>query len=353
MSVRIALAGYGYWGPNLARIIAQLDNAELIAVHDPILERSLDVKKRHPSVCFLESWEEVCDSSRFDALILATPAETHYKLAAAALKSGLDVLVEKPLALSTQEAFQLVRLSEESGRILMVGHTYEFNPAVERMRELAERGDLGDLFYGYSLRVNLGRIREDIDAWWNLAPHDVSIFNFLFQSAPVRVWAQSSSHIHPERADVVFATLQYPGNITSHIHVSWLDPCKERKLTLVGSERMVVFDDMSADARLRVFDKKAVPSEEPSAYGLYHTKLHAGDILIPKLPLVEPLAAECEHFLHCVQTRDIPRSDGFSGARTVQVLEAVTDSIDQGGIPIEITQMNPGLPQETETVSTW
>lgn len=336
LAIRVALAGYGYWGPNLARSIAQVEGAELSAIHEPIPDKRQQAEKRHPGTAILSSWRETLDPKRFDALVIASPAETHARLVAEALEAGLDVLVEKPLALSLEDAFRLTLLADDHERVLMVGHTYEYNPAVERIRVLLETGTLGTVFYGYSQRLNLGRIRDDIDAWWNLAPHDISIFNFLFQASPIRVSGQGSCHLNPHLSDVVFATLEYPNNIRAHIHVSWLDPSKERKMTLVGAEKMVVFDDMDTDARLRVYDKKAIPSESPDQYGLYHTKLHAGDILIPKLPLTEPLLAECKHFIHCVETREQPRSDGRSGVRVVQALEAVSRSIAGGGGPVEL-----------------
>ncbi|MCG3199440.1 MAG: Gfo/Idh/MocA family oxidoreductase [Candidatus Omnitrophica bacterium] len=339
MATRVALAGYGYWGPNLARNIGQVERAELAGIFDPDPGKRELAAKRHPGTAVLSSWEETLDSQRFDALVIAAPAETHARLAEEALQAGLDILVEKPLALSVEDAFRLTLLADDLERVLMVGHTYEYNPAVEKIRVLLETGTLGAVFYGYTQRLNLGRIRDDIDAWWNLAPHDISIFNFLFQASPIRVWGQGSHHLNPALADVVFATLEYPGNILAHIHVSWLDPSKERKMTLVGAEKMVVFDDMDADARLRIYDKKAIPSESPDQYGLYHTKLHAGDILIPQLPMTEPLFAECRHFVHCVETRERPRSDGRGGVRVVQALEAVSRSIANGGGPVELESL--------------
>lgn len=336
MTVRIALAGYGYWGPNLARNLANSPDADLAAVFDPVMEKKSVVSARHPETAFLENWSQCLDSDRFDAVVIAAPAAAHADLVHQALSAGLDVLVEKPLALSAAEAWELVHLAKEKDRILMVGHTFEFNPAVLRIRDLIENGELGDLFYGYSQRLNLGIIRRDVDAWWNLAPHDVSIFNLLFDGIPERVWGRGLSPLNNEVADVAFAVLEYPGNRSAHIHVSWLDPSKERTMTLVGSRKMVIFDDMDPEGRLKIFDKKAVPDTSPERFGLYHTKLHAGDILIPSIPAIEPLAAECAHFIECVQTRSRPRTDGANGARVVEVLEAVSRSMTQGGAPITL-----------------
>jgi predicted dehydrogenase len=244
------------------------------------------------------------------------------------------VLVEKPLALSTAEAVALAEAADRAGRVLLVGHTFEYNPAVTRMRELVEAGDLGELWYLHSQRVNLGRIQSDINALWSIGPHDVSIANYLVGSAPRWVSARGARYLHADVEDVVFATLGYDGGVLAHLHVSWLDPSKLRRTTVVGSRRMVVFDDLDSEAKLRVYDKGADPVS--GGFGEFQFRLRRGDLHVPRTDLTEPLALELEHFLECCRTGARPRTDGWNGVRVVATLEAAQQSLDKGGIQVEV-----------------
>jgi predicted dehydrogenase len=269
-----------------------------------------------------------------DALVIASPARTHAPLVIEALQAGKHVLVEKPLALSTAEAVALAEAADRAGKVLLVGHTFEYNPAVTRMRELLEAGELGDLWYLHSQRVNLGRIQTDINALWSIGPHDISIANHLVGSAPRWVAARGARYLHAEVEDVVFATLGYDDGVLAHIHVSWLDPSKLRRTTLVGSRRMVVFDDLDSEAKLRVYDKGA--DQVGGGFGEFQFRLRRGDLHVPRTDLTEPLALELDHFLECCRTGARPRTDGWNGVRVVATLEAAQQSLDKGGIQVEV-----------------
>ena len=271
-----------------------------MACVDPDPARRAEVAHRYPWVRVLADSDEVMADPGIDALVVASPARTHAPLVAEAVAAGKHVLVEKPLALSTAEAIALAEAADRAGLVLLVGHTFEYIPAVTRMRALVEAGDLGDLWYLHSQRVNLGRIQSDINALWSIGPHDVSIANYLIGSAPRWVSARGARYLHADVEDVVFATLGYDGGVLAHLHVSWLDPSKLRRTTVVGSRRMVVFDDLDSEAKLRVYDKGADPVS--GGFGEFQFRLRRGDLHVPRTDLTEPLALELDHFLECCRT---------------------------------------------------
>ena len=331
---RVALLGHGYWGPNLARNLHLRLGRAWVACVDVDPERRAEVAHRYPWVRVLADPAEALADPSVDAVVLATPARTHAGLVQEALAAGKHVLVEKPLALSTVEAVALAEAAERAGRVLMVGHTFEYNPAVTRMRELIEAGELGDLWYLHSQRVNLGRIQRDINALWSIGPHDVSIANYLVGAAPLWVAARGARYLHADVEDVVFATLGYDGGVLAHLHVSWLDPSKLRRTTVVGSRRMVVFDDLDSEAKLRVYDKGADPVA--GGFGEFQFRLRRGDLHVPRTDLTEPLALELDHFLDCCRTGRRPRTDARNGVRVVATLEAAQQSLDKGGVQVEV-----------------
>jgi predicted dehydrogenase len=290
----------------------------------------------YPSVDVVADLPVILEDRAVVAIVVATHAPSHFEVAEAALRGGRDVFVEKPLCLSGAQAATLCRLAEENGRILMVGHLLLYHPAVERLKGLVDDGELGDVLYIYAQRVNLGVVRRDENAWWSLAPHDISVANYLLGSSPKAISATGSCYLQPERGieDVVFATLHYPDGRMAHIHVSWLDPHKTRKLTVVGDKKMAVFDDTSADQKLAVFDKGV----EPPATLSYEegVRIRTGDILIPALKMAEPLRRECLAFLEAVRSRRAPVADGASGLHVVRALEGGSASLAQGGARIEL-----------------
>lgn len=333
--LRIGLIGYGYWGPNLARNFHQLPDAELVACADADPARLAEIARLYPSIKQTAAdARELIENPTLDGVVIATPARSHFPLVSQALSAGKHVLVEKPLALSTADARALVELAHAHNRILMVGHTFEYNPAVWKIKELLDAGALGELFYIYSNRVNLGRVQTDINALWSIAPHDVSIMLSLLNTMPVSVSAHGATYLHPGVEDVVFALLQFPNNIVGHIHASWLDPSKTRLMTLVGSEKMIVYDDVDPEAKLKIYDKGVY--KRGDAFGEFQLRVRSGDLYIPKIDLTEPLKYECAHFIECIRDNKTPRTDGENGLRVVRVLEAAQQSLQQNGAAISL-----------------
>jgi predicted dehydrogenase len=288
-----------------------------------------------------DALDEVLARPEVTAVVVATPAATHATLARRALEAGKNVLVEKPLALSTADAVGLAELADERGLALMVGHTFEFVPAVRKMREILQAGEIGDALYLHSQRLNLGRIQSDVNAFWSIGPHDVSIANYLLDSFPEWVSAQGARYLNAEVEDVVFVTLGYPGGTMANLHVSWLDPLKTRRVTVVGSRRMLVYDDLDGEARLKIFDKGA-DRLESNAYGAWQYRLRDGAMEVPRLDMSEPLATELSHFLECVRTGKRPEADGWNGVRVVAVLEAVDQSLAAAGARIPVSMPGQG-----------
>jgi len=336
--VGIAVVGAGGWGKNHVRNYAAIADADLRYVCDRDEAIRSAMAALHPNVKAVADLQLVLDDLAVSAIVVATQASSHFEIAETALRAGRDVFVEKPLCLSAAQAAMLCALAEEGGRILMVGHLLLYHPAVERLKRLIDDGELGDVLYIYAQRVNLGVVRRDENAWWSLAPHDISVANYLFGSSPEAVSATGSCYLQPERGieDVVFGTLHYASGRMAHVHVSWLDPHKTRKLTVVGDRKMAVFDDTSADQKLAVFDKGV----EPPATLTYEegVRIRTGDILIPALKMAEPLRRESLAFLDAIRTRKAPVADGKSGLDVVRALEGGAASLAQGGARIELAR---------------
>jgi predicted dehydrogenase len=331
--VGIGVVGCGYWGPNLVRNFDRLPDARVVALCDAAPVRLERLGRDYPHAKAYSGYEPFLAHPGLDAVVLATSAPTHFVLARQSLEAGKPTFVEKPLTLAAADARQLVRLAEERGLPLMVGHLLEYHPAVEHLKQLATAGEMGDLRYLYSQRLNLGQVRQQENALWSLAPHDIAVANYLLGAAPLSVAAVGQSYLTAGVADVAFLTLFYPEQRLAHIHVSWLDPHKTRKLTLVGSRRMAVFDDMEASEKVRLYDKGVDRPPEGTADAEIALKLRFGDILIPHLDLEEPLTRECRHFVECVRGAHPPRSDGRDGLRVVAALEAAQRSLEQQGTP--------------------
>ncbi len=330
---RIGLIGYGYWGPNLARNFHALPDAHLVAVADADAPRLAEPARLYGARTYVDYRELLADPT-LDAVAISTPARTHFEIARAALERGKHVLVEKPLAMSSAEVRGLIALAEQKQRTLMVGHTFEYNPAVWKIRELVEQRAIGDVYYIYANRVNLGRVQRDINALWSIAPHDISILLYVLGALPLEVSARGATYLSEKVEDVVFVTLTFPNHVLAHIHASWLDPSKVRQMTVVGSQKMIVYDDVDPEARLRIYDKGVY--KHGSAYGESQLKIHSGDISIPQLDMSEPLRNECAHFIECVREGKRPRTDGENGLRVVRVLEAAQESLDKNGAAVAI-----------------
>ena len=332
----IAQIGFGYWGPNLARNLNAVAGGDWRYLVDLSSARREAAAALYPHIRVSGDLDAVLADPAVSAVVIATPAGSHAALARQALAAGKHVLVEKPLALSTTDAVELARTADERGLVLMVGHTFEFVPAVRKMRDILLTGEIGDPLYLHSQRLNLGRIQSDVNAFWSIGPHDVSIANFLLASSPEWVSAQGARYLHAEVEDVVIATLGYPGGTLANLHVSWLDPLKTRRVTVVGSRKMLVYDDLDAEARLKIFDKGADRIEH-HAYGAWQYRLRDGAMEVPRLDMTEPLATELAHFLECVRAGKRPDTDGGNGVRVVAVCEAISASLADNGARVSVS----------------
>jgi predicted dehydrogenase len=320
---RVGVVGLGYWGPNLARNFDHLPDAELAWLCDASGDALERLARAFPSARTTASFEDLLGDESLDAVALATPVSTHAELARRVLEAGKNCFVEKPLGQSVEEAERVVDSAREAGRVLLVGHLLEYHPGVERMSELIEAGELGDVRYIYSNRLNLGQLRRDENALWSLGAHDVSVILRLAAEEPYECRAVGESYVNEGVEDVVFCYLRFPSGLAAHMHLSWLDPHKERRFTVVGSKRMATFDDMEVERKLSVYDKGF--DEDYSSYGEYIAR--SGDIFSPHVPNEEPLRIECRHFLDCVRDGVEPRSGAESGLRVVRVLEALQRSL--------------------------
>jgi predicted dehydrogenase len=322
--VRIGVTGLGYWGPNLARNLAAIPGCELawLCDSDPAIREKL--ARAHPAAQATADLGDLLRDETLDAVVLATPVPTHADLAVTVLEAGKHCFVEKPLATSAADAERAVAAAERAGRVLMVGHLLEYHPAVTRLKELIDAQELGPLFYVYGNRLNLGKLRADENALWSLGAHDVSVALHLIGEEPVECFAQGAAYVREGVQDVVFCFLRFPSGIVAHLHLSWLDPHKERRMTVVGAKRMATFDDMLIEGKLAVYDKGF--DQDTTSWGEYIAR--SGDIYSPQISNREPLRLECEHFVECVRTGATPRSDGASGLRVVRVLEALQRSLD-------------------------
>lgn len=332
--VRLAAIGTGDWGRNLIRNLAAAGDLRGLADLRP--EALAPLRAAYPKARITTDPEELLRDDEIEAVAIATTSSSHYALARAALEAGKHVMVEKPLAQSSREAAHLVKLAAEYHRVLMVGHLLIYHPAVDKLRELVASGDLGELYYLYSQRVNLGKIRQDENALWSFGPHDVAVILDLLGRMPVRVSAVGRAYLQPDLEDVVFMHLEFPDGKLASVHLSWLDPHKIRRLTLVGARKMVVFDDMEATEKIRIYDKGV----RSAAGGILEYKdsltLRFGDILIPQLTMREPLELECRDFVEAVRDGRAPRADGIDGLRVVRVLEAAAHSLTGGGVPVHL-----------------
>lgn len=333
--VGIAVVGAGHWGKNLVRNFAALPGADLKYICDSDEAVCKTMAGMYPGTKVTGEMGDVLADEDVDAVVVAVDVPRHYETAKACLQTGKHTYVEKPLALSGEEAKQLVDLAAENGIRLMVGHLLEYHPAVNYMKEMISKGAVGESLYLYFQRVNLGIVRKAESAWWSLAPHDISVACYLFDAEPVSVSASGHAYLQEGIEDVVFANLKFADGKMAHIHVSWLDPHKIRKVTLVGSQKMIVFDDMEAAEKIRVYDKGAYVRKSVESYAEAIT-LRMGDILIPKIPSDEPLRLECQHFVDCVIKDLRPRSDGADGLRSVRVLEAGSESLKRSGKPVNL-----------------
>jgi predicted dehydrogenase len=330
--LKVGVIGAGSWGKNHVRTLSGMSEVELVAVCDASADQRARVAKQYPGVHTTESAADLLQ--RVEAVVIAAPAKFHAPIGLQAVEAGVPALIEKPFALTVADAERLAESAEKRGVPLLVGHLLEYHPVIERLRDLIQSGALGDVYYLYSQRVNLGQVRPDENALWSFGPHDVSVALYLMGEAPVRVAAQGHSYLQRGIEDVVFLTMTFESGVVAHAQLSWLDPHKIRKLTVVGSRQMAVFDDMEQTEKLRIYDK-GIERPEYRSYG-ESLAVREGDIFIPRLSNAEPLGVQLRHFVQVVRGQATPRADAADGVRVVRVLDAASRSLAQGGVPTNL-----------------
>jgi len=330
-NVGIGLIGYGHWGPNHARIFNQLPDCRVHIVADRDDARLQTVTRQFPRTDTSASHEAVLRHPAVDAVVVATPTRTHYSIVKECLLAGKDVLVEKPISYTAHEAEELTALASAKDRVLMCGHVFLFNPGIQKLRQYIEEDVLGRVYYMAATQTNLGPLRDDINALHDLGAHDVSIFHYLLDTRPREAAAWGQAYLQPDIEDVTFAWLEFPNRTLCHMHVSWLNPLKERTLVVVGEKKMVVWNDTSPSEAVRLYDKGLMKEPYYDSFGHFHMVLRDADVLIPKLKAEEPLKAQDEHFLECVRTRRKPLTDGRFALDVMLALEALHQSLRKGG----------------------
>ena len=335
-NIAIGVIGCGYWGPKLVRNFQSIPGSDLRMVADFRQDRLDHIRGLYPGVKTTSDHRELLDSP-VEAVAIATPVLSHFRLAREALLHDKHVLVEKPLTTSSAEARELIDLAEEHQRVLMVGHTFEYNPAVEYLRNFIAAGDLGRVYYIDATRVNLGIFQTDINVIWDLGPHDVAILLYIFGMKPNQVSARGAAYVQLRIEDVAHVTLSFPGGIMADVRVSWLDPCKIRRITVVGSKKMIVYDDVEPTEKIRIYDKGVDAPPYSDTMEEFRLSYRYGDITTPAISNAEPLALECSHFLECIRHDQVPRSDGEVGLQVVRILEGAQRSLKNGGYPEDLS----------------
>ncbi len=334
--LKVGVVGCGYWGPNLIRNFSNLKASKVVACSDLKEDRLNHMRQLYPQLRTTTDFREILNDPGIDAVVIATPVASHYPIAREALEAGKHVFVEKPLAQSVEEGGQLIELAEERKRVLMVGHTFVFTAAVNKIKDLIWSGELGDILYVASSRVNLGIFQDDINVVWDLAPHDISIMNYVLNARPVSVSAVGCAYIRPGIEDVAFITLKYPQATLANIHVSWLNPNKIRATTVVGSKKMLVYDDISSLEKIRIYDKGVTMTPHYDTFGEFQLSYRYGDIMIPRLDDAEPLKIECQHFVDVIEKGVPSLSAGQHGLEVLLALDAAGRSMREEGREIGI-----------------
>jgi predicted dehydrogenase len=332
--INIGIVGCGYWGPNFVRNFSQIKGVSIKYVCDLKPERLSHINKLYPDVVTTRDYLHILRDEDIVAVVVATPASSHYRLAKKALLYKKNLLIEKPIAMNIDEAKELINLAARKQRIIMVGHTFKFNPSVIKLRELIISGSLGRIYYIYSRRTNLGPLRMDANAVWDLAPHDISIVNFVLDRSPLSVSAQGAKYLAHNLEDIAFISLNYPNDILVHIHVSWLDPKKTREMVVVGSKKMAIFNDLNAETPICVYDKSVMKrrfKQDYDSFEEFQMIIKDGKVQTPKVKKVEPLDIECRHFIDCIRKNKTPLTDGRDGLEVLKVLIGIHHSLANRG----------------------
>jgi predicted dehydrogenase len=333
--IKVAVIGCGYWGPNLIRNFIQIPESKVKYCCDLDEEKLKRIKSLYPEPKVTKNYQEVLNDPTVEAVAIATPVYTHFELAKQMLEAGKHVFVEKPLTRTSQEARELIKLAKKKGKVLMVGHTFLYTAAVNKLKELIDSGELGDVLYISSQRRNLGLFQDDVNVVWDLGTHDISVILYLLNDGlgerDCRIVATGQSHFLSENEDVAFITLNFANKVVANLHLSWLDPCKVRNMTVVGSRKMVVYDDIETLEKVKIYDKGVLVPDSHNSFGEFQLSYRYGDITIPRLKQEEPLKVELSHFLDCVREDKKPLTDGENGYQVVRIIEKINESLKNGG----------------------
>jgi predicted dehydrogenase len=327
--LKIGVIGCGYWGPNLIRNFIEIPDSDMVAVADLDIARLEFIQSRFPQVSITRDYHDLF-SMGLDAIVVATPPATHFDIARDCLENDLHVLVEKPITLTSKTAEELISLADKKSLKLMVGHTFEYNSAVHALKDIVQSGELGKIYYIDAARLNLGLFQRDLNVLWDLAPHDISILLFLLEAEPLSVTANGMKCAFDSIYDNVYVNLIFPENILAHVHVSWIDPCKVRRVTVVGSKKMVVYNDVDNNEKIKVYDKGVDIPSYTSGYEEFQCNYRYGDVVIPNVRFEEPLRKECQHFLDCIVNDTPPLSSGEDGLKVIKVIEAAQRALLNG-----------------------
>lgn len=336
--IKVGVVGCGYWGPNLVRNFRSLPDCDMKMMCDLSQKRLAHLQSLYPEVEGSADYGHMLNGVGLDAVIIATAVKSHFPLAKASLLAGKHTFIEKPMASSAHECEELVEIAHKKGLVLMTGHTFLYSPAVRKIKEIIAKGDLGEIRYISARRLNLGLFQKDINVAWDLAPHDISIIQHIIGEQPLTVNCRGSAHITPGVEDVTTMCLSYPNQRTAIIHSSWLDPRKVREMTIVGSKRMIVYDDVATLEKIRVFDARVERPPHYDTFAEFHYAYHYGDVYAPYIKQEEPLKTECQHFLDCIKHGTTPLTDGKQGLELVRILEASSESLRQGGAAVDFSK---------------
>ena len=332
--IKIGVIGCGYWGPNLIRNMLKVAGCQVVAVADKRPDRLEAVKCLNPGMKVTTSARELVESDHIDAIVIATPISTHFELAKACVTQGKHVLIEKPMTTTVADARELIHLAQEMGRVLMVDHTFIYSGAVRKLRDIIDSGELGEIYYYDSVRLNLGLFQPDVNVLWDLAPHDFSLLTYLLDKKPIHVSAQGSSPVQWngwKQESIAYVTVELEGGVLAHFHLNWLSPVKLRRTLIGGSRRMVIYDHLDSDNQVKIFDKGVEILEDRERYKAL-VQYRTGDLLVPKVDQTEALETACRHFIHCIETGEKPITDGYAGLRVVELLETAERSIKASSI---------------------
>jgi len=356
--IKVGVVGCGYWGPNLIRNFRSLPDCSMKMMCDVSENRLTHLKSLYPEVEGETNYHHMLNGVGLDAVIIATSVKSHFPMAKASLLAGKHTLIEKPMAASSQECEELIDIAKTKGLVLMVGHTFLYSPAVRKIREIVQRGDIGEIRYICARRLNLGLFQKDINVAWDLAPHDIAIILHIMETEAATINCEGGAHITPGVEDVTTIWLNFPGNRSAIIHSSWLDPRKVREMTIVGSKQMIFYDDVSQLEKIRVFDVRVERPPHYDTFAEFHYAYHYGDVHVPYIKQEEPLKIECQHFLDSINHGTTPLTDGRQGLQLVRILEASSKSLKRGGASINLSGQGngsgwmPPIPEPAIRIST-